>query len=181
MKKQREATSHGSGEFSPEQLARIGENVIFENGVLAFHPETIELGDNVYIGHYTILKGYYRNKMVIGDDTWIGQQCFLHSAGGLTIGEAVGIGPGVKILTSAHNLEELGKPILHNPIEFAPVRIGDGSDLGTGAVVLPGVSIGRGVQIAAGAVVSTDVEDYAIATGVPAKMVRKRGAAAGKS
>ena len=54
MKKQREATSHGSGEFSPEQLARVGENVIFENGVLAFHPETIELGDNVYIGHYRL-------------------------------------------------------------------------------------------------------------------------------
>ena len=177
MKKQREATSHGSGEFSPEQLARVGENVIFENGVLAFHPETIELGDNVYIGHYTILKGYYRNRMVIGDGTWIGQQCFFHSAGGLTIGAEVGIGPGVKIVTSAHNLEELDKPILHSAIDFAPVQIGDGSDIGIGAVILPGVSIGRGVQIAAGAVVATDIEDYAIAVGVPAKTIRKRGQA----
>jgi acetyltransferase-like isoleucine patch superfamily enzyme len=168
------AASHGTGEFSPMQLSRIGENVIFENGVLVFHPENIEMGSNIYIGHYTILKGYYQNRMVIGDNTWIGQQCFLHSAGGLIIGCAVGVGPGVKIVTSVHNLEELDKPILHSSIDFAPVQIGDDSDIGTGAIILPGVSIGRGVQIGAGAVVTSNIEDYAIAVGVPARIIRKR-------
>ena len=79
--------SHGTGAFSREQLARVGTHVIFEAGVLVFHPEQIEIGENVYVGHQTILKGYYKNRMVIGDDTWIGQQCFFHSAGGLVIAQ----------------------------------------------------------------------------------------------
>lgn len=124
--------SHGTGEFSPEQLARLGEDVVFENGVLVFHPENIEIGSRVYVGHYTILKGYHKSRMVIGDGTWIGQQCFLHSAGGLTIGCNVGIGPGVKILTSAHRLDQRERPILHSDLVLAPVVIEDDSDIGTG-------------------------------------------------
>ena len=65
--------SHGNGEFTADQFGAIGSNVVFEYGVLAFHPENIHLGSNIYIGHYTILKGYYQNKMMIGDNTWIGQ------------------------------------------------------------------------------------------------------------
>lgn len=166
--------SHGTGEFSPSQFARLGQNVVFETGVLVFHPENIEIGSNVYVGHYTILKGYYKNKMIIGDGTWIGQQCFFHSAGGLTIGCNVGIGPGVKIVTSSHGLDELDKPILHSTIHFAPVVIGDDCDVGVGAIILPGVRIGRGAQVGAGAVVASDVEDYAIVAGVPARVVRMR-------
>ncbi len=167
-------TSHGSGEFSPEQFARLGQNVVFERGVLVFHAENIEIGDHVYVGHYAILKGYHKNKMVIGDGTWIGQQCFFHSAGGLVIGRHVGIGPGVKILTSAHRLDEMDRPILHSTIDFAPVTIGDGSDIGAGAILLPGVHLGQGVQVGAGAVVTSDVPDYAIVAGVPATLIRMR-------
>ena len=47
----RQFKSHGSGEFTRKQFRRLGKNVIFEFGVLAFHPENIEIGDNVYIGH----------------------------------------------------------------------------------------------------------------------------------
>lgn len=167
-------TSHGTGEFSPSQFARLGQNVVFETGVLVFHPENIEIGNNVYIGHYAILKGYYKNKMIIGDGTWIGQQCFFHSAGGLTIGHNVGIGPGVKIVTSSHSLDELDKPILHSKIHFAPVIIEDDSDIGVGAIILPGVHIGRGVQVGAGAVVVSNIEDYTIVAGVPARKIRMR-------
>ena len=168
------ARSHGTGEFQPSQLARVGARVVFEPGVLVFHPENVEIGDDVYVGHYTILKGYYVNRMIIGDGSWIGQQCFLHSGGGLTIGRHVGLGPGVKIVTSAHRLDEVDKPILHSAIDFAPVAIGDGSDVGAGAVILPGVRIGAGVQVGAGAVVAEDVPDYAVVAGVPARVVRMR-------
>jgi len=166
--------SHGSGEFRPEQLARLGTGVVFEAGVLVFHPENVEIGNDVYVGHQTILKGYYQNRLVIGDGTWIGQQCFFHSGGGLTIGRHVGIGPGVKIVTSAHRTDEVDKPILHSTIDFAPVVIGDGSDVGVGAVILPGVRIGVGAQVGAGAVVAEDVADYAVVVGVPAREIRRR-------
>ena len=166
--------SHGTGLFTLDQFAHLGENVVFEGGVLVFHPETIEIGAHVYVGHQTILKGYHSSRMVIGDGTWIGQQCFFHSGGGLTIGSDVGIGPGVRILTSSHRLDELEVPILHATVEFKAVVIGDGSDIGVGAVILPGVRVGAGAQVAAGAVVTEDVDDLAVVAGVPARVLRRR-------
>jgi acetyltransferase-like isoleucine patch superfamily enzyme len=166
--------SHGTGEFSPAQFAKFGRNVVLEPGILVFHPENIEIGDDVYIGHYTILKGYHLNKMIIGSGTWIGQQCFFHSAGSLTIGCHVGIGPGVRIITSSHAEEGIRVPILHSRIEFAPVKIEDDSDIGVGAIILPGVTIGRGAQVGAGAVVTQPVADYAVVAGVPARVLRYR-------
>jgi acetyltransferase-like isoleucine patch superfamily enzyme len=169
------ARSHGSGAFSPGDLARLGAGVVFEPGVLVFHPEHIEIGDDVYVGHHAILKAYYRNRMVIGARSWIGQQCFLHSAGGITIGERVGLGPAVKLLTSTHELPaDRAVPIMDGPLRFAPIVIDDGADVGVGAIVLPGVTIGRGAQIGAGAVVREDVPAYAIAAGVPARVIGSR-------
>jgi len=166
--------SHGTGEFKPEQFKHLGADCVFEPGVLVFHPENISLGENVYIGHQTILKGYYKNEMVIEDGTWIGQQCFFHSAGGLRIGRQVGIGPGTKILTSQHRTEGRVTSVLFSPVEFKPVVIEDGADLGVGVIVLPGVTIGEGAIIGAGAVVTKDVPAFAIAVGVPAKVIDYR-------
>jgi acetyltransferase-like isoleucine patch superfamily enzyme len=65
-------------------------------------------------------------------------------------------------------------PILSSPVELAPVVIEDDCDLGVGAVILPGVRIGRGAQIGAGAVVTADIPPYSVAVGVPAKVTRER-------
>jgi acetyltransferase-like isoleucine patch superfamily enzyme len=170
----RRFSTHGNGTFDRNSFRQAGDNVIFEMGVLVFHPEHITIGANVYVGHYSILKGYYNNEMVIGDDVWIGQQAFFHSAGGLFIGDRVGIGPGVKIITSYHRDEGWSKPILDSAIEFAAVTVGADSDLGVGAIILPGVTVGRGVQIGAGAVVTTDIPDYTVAAGVPARVISQR-------
>jgi len=167
--------SHGTGEFQLSDFYYLGQGVVFESHVLVFHPENIEINDNVYVGHYTILKGYYKNKMVISAGSWIGQQCFFHSAGGLSIGRNTGIGPGVKIITSFHSDSEIEKPILHSTIKFAPVIIEDNCDIGAGAVILPGVTIGHGALIGAGAVVSKNIPAYTIAVGVPARVIRMRG------
>lgn len=169
------ARSHGTGAVVPEALASCGRGVVFEPGALVFHPENIDIGDDVYVGHYAILKGYYRNRMRIGDGCWIGQQAFLHAAGGLTIGHRVGIGPGVRILTSRHELPADARvPIMDGALALAEVVIEDGSDLGVNAVVLPGVRIGRGAQIGAGAVVTRDVPAGAVCAGVPARVLRYR-------
>lgn len=167
--------THGDGSFSLKDFKEIGENVIFENGVLVFHAENISIGNNVYIGHNTIIKGYYKNEMVIGDHTCIGQGCFLHSGGGIEIGKTVGIGPMVKILTSVHKEEgDLSRPVLFCDLEFDKVIIEDGCDIGIGSIILPGVKIGEGSIVGAGSVVTKDVEPYAVVAGVPAKVLRKR-------
>ncbi len=168
-------SSHGTGRITKEQLASCGEGVVIEEGALIFHPENIVIGDDVYVGHYAILKAYYKNTLQIGARSWIGQGAFLHAAGGLTIGERVGIGPGVKIITSQHAMPELpDTPVMDGELLFAPVTLDDGCDLGVGAIILPGVRIGRGAQVGAGAVVTRPVPAGAIVAGVPARVVGNR-------
>ena len=92
----------------------------------------------------------------------------------MIIGKNVGIGPGVKIITSYHAEEGISKPILHSRIEFSPVVIEDDADIGIGAIILPGVLIGRGAQVGAGAVVTRNVSAYAVVAGAPAQLLRMR-------
>ncbi len=166
--------SHGDGRFQPEELASCGPDCVFELDVLIFHPNNVHLGRNVYVGHRSILKGYHDNVMRIGEETWIGQNCFFHSAGGLTIGERVGVGPGVIILTSTHAERGRAFAPLSMPIEIAPVTIDAEVNLGVGSIVLPGVRIGRGAMIGAGSVVTRDVPAYAIVAGNPARVLGER-------
>jgi len=168
-------SSHGDGGFRPADFLTLGENVIFEQGVLVFHPEHIAIGNNVYIGHNSILKGYHKNRMVIGDNTWIGHGCFFHSAGGLTIGNKVGIAPCVKILTSVHKETPMPGPVIDNKLILKEVCIEDGCDIGIGAILLPGVTIGKEAIIGAGSVVTKDVEPGTVVAGSPAKFLRRRG------
>jgi acetyltransferase-like isoleucine patch superfamily enzyme len=166
--------SHGDGRFTREQLRACGVHVVFEDNARVWHPETVSIGENVYVGHDAMLKGYHLNTLQIGDDTWIGQGVFLHSAGGIEIGARVGVGPFVKMLTSTHGEAGRDVPILASPLEFAPIVVEDDSDIGVGTIILPGVRIGRGAQIGAGAVVTRDVPAYAVAAGNPARVLRMR-------
>ncbi len=169
------ARSHGTGEVDPTALSHCGQGVVFEPGALIFHPENVEIGDDVYIGHYAILKGYHKNRLRIGDRTWIGQHAFLHAAGGLTIGKRVGIGPGVKVITSTHKLpDDPAIPIMDGVLDFAEVVLDDGCDLGIGAIILPGARVGARAQVGAGSVVTKDVPPGAIVVGVPARIVGQR-------
>ncbi len=171
--------SHGDGDVDRSSFFKIGENVIIERDVRVFHPQNIEIGDNVYVGHNTFLKAYHRNMMKIGSNTWIGQNCFLHSAGGITIGQAVGIAPGVTILTHVHDIDRnLDEPIINQPMLYKPVVIEDGCDIGFNSIILPGVRIGRMSMIGAGSVVTHDIEPYSVVAGNPARVIRKRGKSA---
>jgi acetyltransferase-like isoleucine patch superfamily enzyme len=167
-------SSHGSGSFKTEQISVLGENVVFETGVMIFHPENVVIGNNVYVGHNTIIKAYHKNKLQIGNNTWIGQDCFFHGAGGIIIGNEVGIGPKVSILTSQHRPRIATEAVLFSPLEFKTVVLEDGCDIGVNATILPGVTVGRGAIIAAGAVVNKSVPAYEVWGGVPAKKIADR-------
>ena len=148
--------------------------MVIEPGALIFHPENVSLDENVYVGHYAILKGYYKNELAIGAGSWIGQAAFLHAAGGIRIGREVGIGPHVCLLTSVHEETGRAQAIMAGPISVAPIVLEDGCDLGVGAIVLPGVTVGAGAQVGAGAVVTKDVDPYAVVAGNPARVIRMR-------
>ncbi len=166
--------SHGDGTPDISKLKSLGEGVVLEKGVRIFHPENVSIGGNVYIGHNTFIKAYFKNEIVIGDDTWIGQDCFIHGGGGVTIGDAVGIAPCVKILSSYHEEEDLDKPLIFCDTLFGKVIIEDGCDIGIGSTILPGKTIGKGSIIGAGSVVTKDVEPFMVVAGNPARAIRRR-------
>jgi maltose O-acetyltransferase len=107
--------------------------------------------------------------ITIGRRTIINQQCCLDGRGGLTIGDNVDISPGVWILTDGHDMHD---PLF--PELLAPVRIGNHAWIGSRAMILPGVTVGEGAVVAAGAVVTRDVEPYAVVAGVPARPIGTR-------
>ncbi len=166
--------SRGDGLDWKGRLGAVGAHTVIENGVRIFHPENVGLGENSFIGHGAIIDGYYKGHVALGDGCWIGAFSFLHGAGGLDVGRAVGIGPRVTVLTSEHDLAKREIPVLHAAVLFKPVSIGDGADLGAGCVIVPGVSIGEGAVVGGGAVVTRDVPSYTIVAGNPARILRPR-------
>lgn len=165
--------SHGNGSFKKKDLKIKGKNIIIEKNVLIFHPEKIHLGNNIYIGHNTLLKSYYKGLISIEDNSWIGQNCFIHGAGRIFIGKNVGIGPSVNIISSYHDLKNIKKSITNNKLLFKEIIIGDGSDIGVGATILPGVKIGKECMIGANSLVNKNVPNNYLAAGNPLRLIRK--------
>jgi len=99
----------------------------------------------------------------------IGEFSHLRASGGLTIGSRVLIAAHVVITTRTHPVT----PPRFGVTRDAPVRIEDDVWIGAGAIVLPGVTIGRAAVVAAGAVVTRDVEAMTVVAGVPARVVRR--------
>lgn len=151
----------------------VGDGVHVGPGVGLLHPETFELADGVFIGAHAYLQGRLGGTCRLGKRVWIGPQAYL-DARDLVIEDAVGIGPGVRILGSAHTGLPIEVPIIENDLDVEPVRIERGADVGVNAVVLPGVTIGAGSVVGAGAVVTRDVPPLAVVGGVPARILRYR-------
>ena len=108
----------------------------------------------------------------IGDRCVIGRGSHVVAHHSLVIGDDVFTGPYVYITDQNHSYADPDVPIGRQMPVNAAVRIGSGSWLGAGAVVLPGACIGRNVVIAAGSVVRGTVPDRCVAAGVPARVVR---------
>ena len=132
--------------------------------------------DGVFVGEHAFLQGRVEGRCVIGAHVWIGPQVFL-DARDLDIEEFVGLGPGAKVLGSEHTGRPLDVPIVRTDLEIRPVRIRAWADIGVNAVILPGVTIGRGAIVGAGAVVTRDVPDFAVVAGVPAVFLKWRDGA----
>lgn len=152
---------------------RCGAGLVVEPGARFRHPGTLTIGAGVFFGADAIVQGHADGHGRIGRRVWIGPQSFL-DARDLVVGEAAGIGPGVRILSSAHVGLPPDAPVIATDLRVAPVRIGPGADIGIGAVILPGVSVGAGALVGAGSVVTRRVAPRAVVAGVPARFVRWR-------
>lgn len=138
----------------------------------------ITYGKNVYVGQ----KCTFLGNIFLGDRISIGPNSrFVSTRAKLYIHDSVVIGPEVTIYTGDHQIDILGKHIIDigdkdksNPNLDSDVVIESGCWIGTRAIILKGVTIGRGSVIGAGAVVTKDVPPYSIYVGVPEKKVLPR-------
>lgn len=126
---------------------KIGRGSRIHMGARFFYPANIQIGQGSIIGDHAFLDG--RDKLIIGDHT--------------------DIASGVMIYNSEHDINSDDFHAISGPVE-----IGDFVFIGPRAIILPGVKIGKGAVVAAGAVVTKDVGEFQIVGGVPAEVIGER-------
>ncbi len=109
----------------------------------------------------------------IGTGSFIGKRAFIQLHAPVTVGGHVAINDGVRILTGTHGVDD---PAWR--LKVAPVVIGDYAWIATGAIILPGVTLGEGAVVGAGSVVIRDVAPFTIVAGNPAVVIKRRTARA---
>lgn len=127
---------------------------------------SIIMGRPRFIGGDDFVKNF-----IIGPSAFINVDCFFDLAAPINIGEDVSIGPQAMFITGAHQLGDEDNRC--GDLEPRSITIGDGVWLGARSIVLPGISIGRGAVVAAGAVVTKDVPANTMVAGVPARVIKE--------
>jgi acetyltransferase-like isoleucine patch superfamily enzyme len=181
----------------PWLLGSCGRNVVFGQNVVLRHPHKIHIGDNVVIDDHCLLdaKGETNRGIRIGNGVFVGRNtifsckdgdielgdganvgfnCELFSASRVTVGAGVLIAAYSYVIGGDHEFSDPTRSVLAQERRSRGVAIGAGAWIGAGAKLLDGVTIGEQAVIGAGAVVREDVPPYAVAVGVPARVVSSR-------
>ena len=138
--------------FRQHDAKRVGEGCFYLDTIVWLNGQNIEMGNQVKFNY----------------------GCWVNGFGGLVIGDETGIGPGAMIHTANHITSDLDAPIADQGWESRPVRIGYNCWIAMGVMVLPGVTIGDGCIVGAGAVVVKDLEPYTVCVGNPARPIKSR-------
>ena len=146
-----------------------------------FNERYIRIGEHTMIGqHVSLSAGMVPGQECITDPVvTIGDRCLIGRGSGIVghfgihIGNDVWTGHHVYITDQNHGYEDVSRPISEQSQPEREVRVGDGSWLGYGTVVLPGAVIGRHVVIGANSVVTGEIPDYSVAVGAPARVIKR--------
>jgi maltose O-acetyltransferase len=141
------------GYYYSQLMAQAGVGLSISDGVRINNPRMVTVGDHCYLG--AGVQFYPWNERII-------------------IGNNVLIAAGVRMITRKHGFADVDLPMSAQGYTNAPIVIEDDVWIGFQAIILPGVTVGRGSIVGAGAVVTRDVEPYTIVGGVPARLIRKR-------
>ncbi|GGF27659.1 acyltransferase [Echinicola rosea] len=161
---------------------KVGHNCIFEDGceVNGLSRNGIQLGDNVTIGRFAMIRptnnygGAIGEGLKVGSNSSIGHLCYIGCSGYIEIGENVMMSPRVSIYSENHNFSRINLPMKDQGVSRSFVKIEDDCWIASNTIVLAGVTIGKGSVIAAGSVVTKDVPPYSIVGGNPAKIIKSR-------
>ncbi len=181
----------------PLLLKSYGKKTVFLDGVTIRCPAVFEIGMKTFVDERVcfdikskeakiilgaecqIMRGGYfetgyEGQIVIGDRTFIGPYSIINGQGGIRIGEDVLIAGQCYLVAGNHDFSDLNIPISQQNFISKGIVVEDGAWLGAGVKVLDGVRVGKGAIVAAGAVVTQNVEPYSIVGGVPARFIKKR-------
>lgn len=159
-----------------KKFEACGKNIGIPMGCVIRGFENIVLGDNIGFGFLNQIYaglGKGRGRVTIGNNVSFNNSVMINADvdGEITIERDVLIGPNVVMRASNHNYERIDIPIRNQRHIPGKILIKEDVWIGANVVILPDVSIGRGAIVAAGAVVTMDVNEYEIVGGVPAKRV----------
>jgi acetyltransferase-like isoleucine patch superfamily enzyme len=135
----------------------------------------ITLADDVWLSRDCYLVAGPGAEISVGPQTYVGHRCLFYGHGGIRVGRDVLMANDVQLICGNHTFARRDLPIRAQPTEERPIVIEDDVWLGASALVLGGVTVGRGAVVAAGAVVTRSLPPYSIARGVPAQIVGMRG------
>jgi len=146
-----------------------------------FGEKWICIGDSTLVAsHVTLSAGMIPDQeMLTNPVVQIGERCLIGRGSAIVghlcidIGNDVFTGMNVYITDQNHGYEDLDTPIGYQTPKEDPVSIGEGSWIGSGAVILPGARIGRHVVVGANSVVRGEIPDYSVVVGSPARIVRQ--------
>lgn len=136
--------------------------------------KNITLSDNVIIkGGAQICACNKNSKIVIGENTTIGNFTFIYASEEIIIGDNCMIAPFVYIVDSKHGID-IGSNMNSQSNKTKPIKIGMDVWIGANSVILPGVQIGDGAVIGSGSIVTKSIKPYTIVGGNPAKFIKYR-------
>ncbi|WP_323380108.1 acyltransferase [Streptomyces alkaliphilus] len=166
----------------PHAFRRIGPGtrLAFPQGTV-FGTPWIELGAHCVIARdVTLAAGMLPDldlgegsRIVLGDGVVLGRGTHIVADAPVTMGDDVHVGPHCYLTSTNHSYDDPHRPVGLQWPRSAPVTIGEGSWLGTAAVILPGARLGHNVVVAAGSVVRGEIPDHAVVAGAPARIVRR--------
>lgn len=168
---------HSSAVVECRGRALIPESTIIEPLAVIFTGQQgeIDLGEMNILYPGTTIR-IDQGWMKTGREVSFGPGCQIYEPrAGLTIGDYCMIGGGVLICGVNHGHALRDVPMRHQDSKAEPIEIGRDVWIGMGAIILPGVTIGDGAIVAAGAVVNSDVPGHGIVAGVPARHMKSRG------
>jgi acetyltransferase-like isoleucine patch superfamily enzyme len=157
-----------------DRLSYVGPGVSVGPDSVAKMCGTVEIGEVCEL-HQGVELNPFGGSIRIGGRVWVGPYAVIYGHGGVEIGDWTLVSMHCTILSSNHAIPDRGTLIRHVADELLPTRIGRDVWIGANAVILGGVTVGDGAVVAAGAVVTKDVEPGAMVAGVPARVIRRRG------
>ncbi|QEN06970.1 acyltransferase [Oceanispirochaeta crateris] len=160
-----------------------GKNVKFEDftEIHGLCNEGLQFGDNVTISRGVMIRpsSYYGGDcgtgLVMGANSSIGPMGYIGCSGRIIIGKNVMFGPKCSLFAENHIFSDTKVNIKNQGVRQKGITIGDDCWIGSHVIILDGVTIGKGVVIGAGSIVTHDVPNRAVAMGSPAKVIRYRG------